>query len=91
MNVQSIFEALDEDDQNSALGIICAELENQGYTVNISGRLVDSSSFFDGELPEIEGQIGPLNFVLLKAGAPEQEFAIEFTEFHEIIIKKTMR
>ncbi len=37
MNVQRIFDMLQEDQNNTALGIICAELEKQGYKVRDEG------------------------------------------------------
>lgn len=89
MNVQKIFKALEEDNQNSALGIICNELESQGYKVKINERPVSSESFFNGDLPEIEKVLGPLNFSILINGKPEQRFSVEFLDFHEIAIKKT--
>jgi hypothetical protein len=50
MNVQMIFQALNGDQDNSALGIICRELKSQGYTVMIDGVKVTS----EGELPQIK-------------------------------------
>ena len=93
MNVQKIFQALNEDEQNSALGIICRELEKQGYDVSIDGVKVTSEGFFNGEHEEIEKKNGPLNVFLMKASAVqkikfEQEFCIEFTDFHKFIIKQ---
>ena len=38
MNVQRIFDTLHEDQDSTALGIICGELEEQGYKVQIDGR-----------------------------------------------------
>ena len=87
MNVQKIFEALEEDSQNSALGIICGELEAQGYEVSINRRKVKSEGFFEGEYADLEEQLNDLIFSLSKQGTIEQRFAINFTEYHEIAIK----
>ena len=64
MNVQKIFEALAEDSQNSALGIICGELEDQGYAVKIDGVPVSSAGFYNGKHSEIEKKLGDLEFFL---------------------------
>lgn len=87
MNVQKIFEALEQDSQNSALGIICGELEAQGYEVSINGRKVRSEGFFEGEYIELEENLNDLIFSLSKLGNIEQRFAVVFTEYHEIAIK----
>ncbi len=42
MNIEKIFSALAEDEMNSALGIICSELESQGYKIEIEGIEVTS-------------------------------------------------
>lgn len=88
MNVQKIFEALEEDSQNSALGIICGELEAQGYAVKIDGVPVSSAGFYEGKHTELENKLGELEFSLFVKSSLEQKFNIEFTEFHEIVIKK---
>ncbi len=88
MNVQKIFEALEEDSQNSALGIICGELEAQGYAVKIDGASVTSLGFYNGKHSEIEKKLGEFEFSLYVNGILEQKFTVEFTEFHEILIKK---
>jgi hypothetical protein len=93
MNVQKIFQALNEDEENSALGIICGELEKQGYIVAIDGVQVTSAGFFNGEHKEIENRIGPLDIRLMATTKTqklkiEQEFCIEFTDFHEFVIKR---
>ncbi len=47
MNIEKICKALQEDQMNSALGIICAELESQGYKPEIEGIRVTASEIFD--------------------------------------------
>lgn len=88
MNVQKIFDALEEDKQNSALGIICGELESQGYKVKINDRSVTAEAFFNRDLEDLENVIGPLDFAIFSDHEPLQKFAVEFLDFHEIVIKK---
>lgn len=88
MNVQKIFDALNEDTHNSALGIICSELENQGYSVVIDSIPITSAGFFDGKHGEIENKIRSFEVTLKKSGAVEQEFCIEFADFHEFILRE---
>ena len=51
MNIQKIFDALHEDEMNSALGIICAELENQGYDVTIEDIKITAEEIFENKIP----------------------------------------
>lgn len=88
MNTEKIFQALEDDSENSAHGIICQELESQGYRLKMNGIDVDSDGFFEGAYKEIEKDINPIKITLFKGGIKEQEFSIEFIEFHEIIIRK---
>jgi len=88
MNVQKIFDALDEDVGNSALGVICGELERQGYEIAINGQSVTSDGFFNNELSELERETQPLNVSLFNKATLEQEFSIEFTDYHKIRIAK---
>ena len=90
MNIQRIFNALEEDNQNSGLGIICAELEAQGYTVTINGKSVVSEGFFCDECQEFEQKTNTFNFSLFKEDKFEQKFLIEFTDFHDFVIKKAV-
>lgn len=88
MNVEKIFEALQEDKQNSVLGIICSELERQNYSVTINGQKVTSIGFFNGKHSALEKQKGPFNVTLKKGNLIEQEFDIEFIDYREVIIKR---
>lgn len=90
MNIQKIFQALNEDTENSALGIICQQLEEQGYNVFINGKAVSSEGFFDDEYPEIES-LSQVDITLKKKKSVEQKFSIEFIDFHEIVIKNTQK
>ncbi|PKN19306.1 MAG: hypothetical protein CVU71_07300 [Deltaproteobacteria bacterium HGW-Deltaproteobacteria-6] len=66
MNVQKIYHSLSADDDNSVLGIICGELENQGYSVIIDGMQVTFEYFFNGKYTAIEEKIGPYHIALNK-------------------------
>ena len=88
MNVQKIFDMLHEDQDNTALGIICGELEEQGYNVQIDGRKVNSAEIFDGDHKDLEDKLGPLNVSLYKDGSLEQEFTLEFVDYHEVVIER---
>lgn len=88
MNIQKIYEALEQDDQNSALGIITAELESQGYQVKIDGAPVESNELFEGNYPQLENKMDAVEVALFVNGTLEQQFAIEFVDFHDFIIKR---
>lgn len=88
MNIQKIFNALQDDDDNSGLGIICNELEIQGYSVKIDNIPVKANEIFEGKHENLENKLGLLYVVLIKNAQVEQEFSIEFIEFHEIIFKQ---
>lgn len=88
MNVQKIFDLLQEDQENTALGIICAELEEQGYKVRVDGKDVDSADIYDGRHKDLEEKLGPLNVALHRDGAMEQEFSLEFVDEREVVIER---
>ncbi len=88
MNVQKIFRALEEDSQNSALGIICGELEAQEYSVTINGMSVKSEGFYDGKYSKIDKDLKPIKIGLFKKTILEQEFSVEFIDYHDIIIRE---
>lgn len=91
MNIENVFKALDEDEMNSALGIICYELELQGYNVKIEDIEVCAEEIFEKKLPSLEELPEPLNIELLKNGEIEQKFAIDFTDYHRIIFKEYIK
>ncbi len=86
MNAQKIFDALQEDQDNTALGIICGELEEQGYKVRIDGREVHSADIVDGRQKDLEDKPAPLDVALYRDGSLEQEFSLEFVVYHEVVI-----
>ena len=88
MNVQKIFDMLQEDQDSTALGIICAELEEQGYKVWVDGKDVNSADIYDGRHKDLEDRLGTLNISLYRDGAMEQEFSLEFVDDHEVVIEQ---
>jgi len=88
MNVQRIFNMLQEDRDRSALGIICAELEEQGYRVRVDGMDVNSADIYGGGHKDLEDKLGPLNIELCRDGSIEQEFSLEFVDDHEVVIER---
>jgi len=88
MNIEKIYSALNEDQINSALGIICAELESQGYEIEIEGIQVTASEIFQNKVPSLEEVAGPLNIKLYKNGSVEQKFSINFVEYHKIVFQE---
>lgn len=88
MNVQNVYTALEAEDMNSALGIICTELERQGYVVRINDKLVSSQEFFEGSHEDLEQEFLPIKVSLYREENFEQAFVIEFTEYHDFVIKK---
>lgn len=90
MNIQKIFEALKEDEMNSALGIIVYELEQQGYNIEIMNIPIKSSELFEGKYEDLERLPENTNMKIYKNRALEQTFAIEFIDLHEPIFKRAI-
>jgi GrpB-like predicted nucleotidyltransferase (UPF0157 family) len=88
VNVQKIFDMLQEDQDGSALGIICAELEEQGYRVRVDSKDVNSADIYDSRHKDLEDKLGPLDIALYKDGSLEQEFSLEFVDDHEVVIER---
>ncbi len=88
MNVQKIFEMLKEDQDSPALGIICAELEEQDYKVEVDGQEINSADVYDGKHKDLEAKPGPLNIGLYRDGQLEQEFSLEFLDDREVVIER---
>ncbi len=88
MIIEQIFAALESDQMNSGIGILCAELEEQGYEVEIENIKVTSAEIFENKFPSLEEVAAPLNFTLFKNGMEEQKFLINFIDYHNIIFKK---
>ena len=88
MNIEKIFKALNEDEMDSALGIICSEFEHQGYKIEFEGIEVTSEEIFEEKLKSLEEVPSALNVRLFKDGKEEQKFSIDFIEYHKIVFKE---
>jgi hypothetical protein len=88
MNIQKIFDALQEDEMNSGLGIICAELERQGFDIEIENIKVTAKEIFNNKIPSLEEVAEPLNLKLSKDNLETDKFSIEFVDYHDFVIKK---
>ena len=88
MNAQKIFDMLQEDREGPALGVICAELEEQGYSVRVDGKDVNSADIYDSRHKNLEDKLGPLDIALYRDGSLEQEFSLEFIDDHEVVIER---
>ncbi|MCH8034847.1 MAG: hypothetical protein IH950_13960 [Bacteroidetes bacterium] len=91
MNIEKIYLALNSDQMNSALGIICAELESQGYKIEVEGIQVTADEIFENKLPSLEEVAEPLNIKLFKNGEEEQKFSIDFIDYHKVEFKEYIR
>ncbi|MBN1471026.1 MAG: hypothetical protein JW925_04530 [Syntrophaceae bacterium] len=87
MNIEKIFMALEKESDNSDLGIICQQLEEQGYKVFMNGNAVSAKGFLEKQYPDLES-LSQVYVCLIKGEKIEQEFILEFTDFHEIAIKR---
>lgn len=88
MNLEKIFIALDKNEMNSALGIICAELELQGYEIEIENIKVTADEIFENKLPSLEEVAEPLNIKLFNQARVVQKFSIGFVDYHQIAFKE---
>ena len=88
MNIEKVFSALSNDRMNSALGIVCYEFESQGYYVEIENIKVTSDEIFENKVPSLEEVAEPLNFKLFKKGGLEQQFSINFVNYHKVIFQE---
>ncbi len=88
MNIEKVIEALKIDQMNSALGIVCSELEPQGYEVEIEDIKFTSEEIFENKAPSLEEVPSALNIKLFKFGKEEQKFSITFTDFHKMVFQE---
>ena len=88
MNIEKVFETLEIDQMNSSLGIICSELESQGYEVEIEDIKVTSEEIFENKVPSLEEVPSALNIKLFRNGKEEQKFSITFTDFHKVVFQE---
>jgi len=83
MNIQKIFNAVDEDDMNSPLISVCNEFEKQGYKVKIEEVEVTSDEVDTGLFSDLERYSTDINFEILKAGESAQKFKLVYTDYHK--------
>lgn len=88
MNIEKIFRALNIDQMNSAIGIICAELVTQGYEVEIEDIKITGDEIFQNKVPSLEEVVEPLNVKLYKNEEETQKFSIEFIDYHKVIFQE---
>lgn len=70
---------------NSALGIVCTELERQGYIIQIEDIKVTGKEIFDNKIPSLEEVTVHSKTKLSRNGKINQEFDIEFVDYHQVI------
>ncbi len=83
MNIEKIFNAVDEDEMNSPLPLIVSELERQGYAVRIEGVDVTSDDIDDNLFVDLEKAVNEFEMELLKSSEIEQKFKLVFTDYHK--------
>ena len=83
MNIEKIFNAVDEDEMNSPLPLIVSELERQGYIVRIEGVDVTSDDIDDNLFVDLEKAVNEFEIELLKNSETEQKFKLVFTDYHK--------
>lgn len=88
MNIQKVFDTLQDDMDNSGLGIICCELEMQGFSVYIDNIPVKTDDIFEDKHVDLENKMGLLDFIILKDDKVVREFSIDFVDFHQIVLKE---
>lgn len=76
MNFQKILDIVPEDQDNTALCIICAGLEEQEYKVRIDGKDVNSAEIFDRGHKDLEDNLGPLSVAVFGDSSMEQESSL---------------
>ena len=78
MNLEKIFNAVDEDEMNSPLPNIVHELENQGYRVKLEGLEVTANDLDADLFYDLEKATNEFEFELMKGGATTQKFKLVF-------------
>ena len=81
MNIQKIFEAVDDDEMNSPLPSIVYELEQQGYKVKIEELEVTAEDMTDKLFEDLERAANNFEIDILKDGTT-QKFKLVFTDYH---------
>lgn len=87
MNIEKLFNAVKEDEMNSAIGLICLELEKQGYQIKIEGIDITSDEIFNGKAEYLEQFPDKYIFEIIKNNYTKQKFVVRFIEFHQFILE----
>jgi hypothetical protein len=82
MNIQKIFESVEEDEMNSPLPSIIWELEQQGYKVKIEGVEVTAGDMGDKLFEDLERAINEFEIELIKENTA-QKFKLIFSDYHK--------
>jgi hypothetical protein len=82
MNIQKIFEAIDEDEMNSPLPSIIWELEQQGYKVKLEGLEITAEDMEDKLFEDLEKATNEFNIEIAKENLT-QKFKLIFTDYHK--------
>lgn len=90
MNVEKLFDAVDFDAVNTPLGVICYELEQQGYKVRIEGIDIVSSDLHETIFSDLSESSDEFRIELLKDGLVEQKFKLVFTDSHRFSIHQAV-
>jgi len=88
MNIEKLFDAVLNDDMNSALGLICLELERQGYSIKIQDIEVTSEELFSGKSEYLEQYPGIYIFEIINELGDKQKFAVKFLDYHKFSLEK---
>jgi len=83
MNIQKIFEAVEDDEMNSPLPSILWELERQGYKVKLEGVDVTAGDMEDKLFEDLERATNEYAIELLKESEGSQKFKLVFTDYHK--------
>ncbi|OGU29444.1 MAG: hypothetical protein A2057_07750 [Ignavibacteria bacterium GWA2_35_9] len=83
MNIEKIYNAVDEDDMNSPLSSIVYELEKQGYIVKIEGVEVTANDMDNNLFTDLERATNEFEIELLKDSETEQRFKLSFSDYHK--------
>ena len=82
MNIQKIFDAVDDDEMNSPLPSIVYELEQQGYAIKIEGVEVTAGDMEDKLFEDLERATNEFEIEIFKERST-QKFKIVFTDYHK--------
>ena len=88
MNIQEIFNAVNEDEMNSPLPSVIYELEQQGYKVKLEGLEVTTDDLEEELFEDLERATNKFEIELLKNNKTEQRFNLIFTDHHKFSFQK---